>query len=786
MKNELTYILSLEAKEILLGCNCEDFFKSNLITLPYSLDLLYLDTISEEIKIDKVFNKEKQYTRAFVNVTFTQKFYDMKIEEVREKLYTEGFKLDGEKYVLYKRTSSKARKGKSVIFVKEKYSKLLMDWSLLGINFEQNELIDLASLMAYSSLSMSSLADTVDIPLNGIVIIDEQFSSFKTSASVTRLINGKVVVDNEDYELENNLWDGQCLIDKSIFKKCGRADKGFMQLRNQFFKCAGFNTDIKKFLHDHKVTTVKDMFGREYQAKDVKLIITKSCLKLFKFAYKFESEQAMYKHWLDNISNTFGVCKSEHESHYGHKINRLSYQMINSLPLTDSELKQLAKIEIDYINNLKTNIEAFKEHVLTLNETPTRQMFLDLLRVVNGIEQTDVFKEWRKEEISSHIKKVRKGKLRITDCDYATIVANPLLMLYQLIGRYDEKKEPLQGHEVYTTMFADGEELCCFRSPHIAQANTLYSTNKHCKVIDKYFNFTPNIIVINNIKSKVTSILQGSDQDGDTMLVTSNEILVKHARKSKNLPTPINAISFKVTKRPYNNLSMSDIDNEISHNLIGKICNTGQKLNSQTERNNDLISMLSSFSQLEIDRPKKYFAKEELDIKKILNSIKVETPYFFRYINGSENELTDCSMDRLQIILDKEIMRTNTTTTITLLDLLIPPNDYESHKANKVQIAKIEELCVTLGNKLKSINSARGTVDDRTVNQRISMCKEYAFCEVEKMRFNSYTVTNIVKRMYKDSSTMSNNKRLILQAIFKAKKGNLYSIFPQKSKKKVS
>ena len=56
MKNELTYILSLEAKEILLGCNCEDFFKSNIITLPYSLDLLYLDTISEEIKIEKVFN----------------------------------------------------------------------------------------------------------------------------------------------------------------------------------------------------------------------------------------------------------------------------------------------------------------------------------------------------------------------------------------------------------------------------------------------------------------------------------------------------------------------------------------------------------------------------------------------------------------------------------------------------------------------------------------------------------------------------------------------------------
>ena len=732
MKNELTYILSLEAKEILLGCNCKDFFKSNIITLPYSLDLLYLDTISEEIKIEKVFNKEKQCTRAFVNVTFTQKFYDMEVEAVREKLYTEGFVLDGEKYVLYKRTSSKARKGESVIFVKEKYFKLLMDWSLLGINFEQDELIDLASLMAYSSLSMSSLADTVDIPLNG------------------------------------------------------RADKGFMQLRNQFFKCAGFNTDIKKFLHDHKITTVKDMFGREFQAKDVKLVITKSCLKLFKFAYKFESEQAMYKHWLDNISNTFGVCKSEHESHYGYKINRLSYQMINSLPLTDSELKQLAKIEIDYINNLKTNIEAFKEHVSTLNETPTRQMFLDLLRVVDGIEQTDVFKEWRKEEISSHIKKVRKGKLRITDCDYATIVANPLLMLYQLIGRYDEKKEPLQGHEVYTKMFADGEELCCFRSPHIAQANTLYTTNKHCKAIDKYFNFTPNIVVINNVKSKVTSILQGSDQDGDTMLITSNKILVKHAKKSKNLPTPINAISFKVTKRPYNNLSMSQIDKEIAKNLVGEICNASQKLNSQTERNNDLISMLSSFSQLEIDRAKKYFDKQELDIKKILNGIKVGSPYFFRYVNGSENELTDCSMDRLQVILDKEIIRTPVTNTITLLDLLTPPSDYESHKANKVQIAKIEELCETLSNKVKSINGARKIVGDEIVNKRILMCKEFAFYEVEKMKFNPYTVTNIVKRMYKDSSMMVSNKRLILQAIFKAKKGNLYSIFPQKSKKKIS
>ena len=812
MKKELTYILSLDAKEIYLNDIKEDLMKHYDVTLAYDLDLIYLDTLEKGVIYNKIVrNKEKQFTDAIINVKFTKTIKEFKVNkkgetkektkintnQLRKKLYKEGFDLNNKHYVLYKRSSSKA-KGGTVLFIEDKYYKQMMQWTLMGIEFQENEEVDLASLLAYQSLSMSGLIDTINIKPSQIVIIEEEFSTFMTMASVTDIIDGEVVVTDREIEQSNNIWDGQALIDKAILPKLYKAT-GSIQLRNKFFKCMAFNTNIYKFLHNHNITKVKDMFGREYDIKDVKLVITKSCLKLFKFAYKFKSEQEMYVHWLNNITPMFGICKEEHETKYGYTengtpINRLSYQMINSMPLTKVEIEDLVDYEVNYINSLKNDIDVFLKHIELHDSSIAREMVTKLIKHNRYFPQTDVFKKFKQNTVNTYIDKVRRGKVRIAQADYCILVSNPLEMLYKLADKYDKAKHPLVGHETYTKLFETKKPMAIFRSPHICQANILYSVNKHCKEIDDYFNFTKNIIVINSIKSLIPQTLQGSDQDGDSCLVTTNNVIVDKAHQSKNMLVPINNISFKLTKRLYSNESAYLIDKEICRNRIGYICNLAQDVNTtiahlreEGELTTQLeqeflkaVSKLSSLSQLEIDRSKKYFAKGELNIDAELEKIKKELPivegYFTKYTKSNKKKLdyTSCPMDLLEKLLDERIEATPRTETFMVMDL-IDYKSYNKDSVNEKQIAQIKDLCQSLQTKINSINAER-SIEDKDKKNRCFIAKEYAFNDIKKVKYNSSTVIALIGRMYNDKNICSNFKFLLLQGLWTNKKGNLYTV----------
>ena len=815
MKQELSYILSADARQIEQGEIKMDKLQSYYdVALGYNQDLIYLDTLdSNVIYTKKVRNKEKQFTDILINVKFNKtlkvdnpfgKAFTVKTtSEYRKQFYTEGFDFNGSHYVFYKRSASKA-KGGTCLFIREDYFEPMMNWTLMGMTFEQDEEVDLASLLAYSSLTLSSLEGTINIPVDKIVIIDEEFSTFTTKASVTDMIGNVPVVSDREIEQSNNLWDGQCLIDATLLNKSQFKGRASVQLRNKFFKTMAFSTNIYKFLHNHNIKTVKDMFGREYDAKDVKLIITKSCLKLFKFVYKFNNDkEKMYRHWLNNISSEFGVCKTEHETKHGftednRPINQLSYQMINSMSLSKEEIGQLAKKEIDYINSLKTDLDVFMKHIELNDRSVTREMYAKLINHSKYFAQVDVFKDFRRQTIRNYEKKVRKGKVRIDNADYMIIVSNPLEMLYKVANK--EFVSPLGGYEVYTKLFDDNTDLAIFRSPHICKANILHAVNKHCKEIDRYFNFNNNILVVNSIDSLVMQRLQGADCDGDSILATDNEIIVRNAKESMELLVPINNISFGLTKRKYNNESAYLIDKEICKNKIGVICNLAQDVNTTiacTKRKKrikellDAVSLLSSLSQLEIDRSKKYFSKEELDINVELAKIKaldIETGYFTNYTKSKVKKVTNhkkCGMDMLERALDKGIIDMPKSETLEVLNL-VNYDLYDSKKVNEKQIAQIKEVCKILQGKINSISAENG-IDNKTKANRIMIAKDYAFNDCQKIKMNESTIIALLGRIYnkydKSNQELTSYKSLVLQFLFTNKKGNLYNVLyksPQK------
>lgn len=148
------------------------------------------------------------------------------------------------------------------------------------------------------------------------------------------------------------------------------------------------------------------MFGNEFQAKDIKVIITENSIKWIKFTHLMgDSEIAAYKYYkcfMKKYKERFAIVKTAHTSKYG-DLQRSSYQINNSFPCVDIEiLKRIAKASVDYCNALKINHEAFMEH-LAINASKRysiNNILIALDKWNECFKYTQYFKDERNDIIS--------------------------------------------------------------------------------------------------------------------------------------------------------------------------------------------------------------------------------------------------------------------------------------------------------------------------------------------------------------------------------------------------
>lgn len=677
MRAENTYILNLESAYIYkaqleddkIGYNTkkkkkdkdgkdtkEFLFTKDVLysaTIPYSLE-----TIRANEKYPNEWREEdnKYYTDLFVNVNFTKHYKvdgkkELDVKKIRKHLYTEGFKINGIKYKMFKRGGSKARTA-SAIFIKEDMYKDLYDRCLLGLEFPVGDYCDLTSKNAYISLIMSGIIGTIDIKREEILIIDDVMGKeMKVKASVTeRNEDNEIVVNQyEDYPVQNNMTDGQGLLDESVFEK-NEIIKGHSValLRNDFTKCAAFNTKLQQYYKENNITKVYDMYRGWVDSKDIKLVITPSSCKFLKFANKFNSKKECYLHWWSHIDSTFGVVKTDHIGNYGYA-NRLSYQMINSLELNYDEVKEIAQEEINYIKMLKNNCliengaignklskkqreEITKKkndmtyfmHYIGNNslELSSGEMISDLLCVNSDYRFTKAFKDYKSKQINNYINDVRTGKVRITNSLYSILFSCPYTMLKQTTQEEIITESISHGWEVYCPRFDNNKELCMIRNPQINSGNIAHVTNTYHDEY-KWFNLSDFVVVLNTYDVDVMNRLQGCDFDIDSALLIEQPTIVSKAKECMDkYYTPINAIKGKTDLKRDTLEELAELDNYLgqSTRTIGQIVNKSAICNAYmwhyitNNGDKDLIqklydasSMLSSFSQIAIDMAKKSF-----------------------------------------------------------------------------------------------------------------------------------------------------------------------------------
>ena len=606
--------------------------------------------------------------------------YDKKSkQEIREIFYRDGvtvrydthsktgrvIKSETIHYKMLYRTPGKAKKGNCVFCSDKLYDKahefLYMGYSL---PYDNAPIVEIG---AYSSLITSSIVGRVGIPPEDILILDDVDVPFVTNIVSVEINNRNecIAVHKDDYELKNTLFDGQALIDSSIFPAW--AD-GYVLLRHHMTKCAAFCTNIQLYFQDYcaergidyETFELPDKWGNMHSAKNLKLITTTNAVKWLKFGITYE----YWSDWVRKNGCLFGVVKTAHPSKLG-EVQQMSYQMINTLGI--DTMYSVMQPTAEYVQKLQTDEDEFMQY-LRKNENFSNDFEVLIALVEHNPEfvRSEYYRERKKAIIGGYIRNMKTGKL-IQDADNLVIAGNLYGMLMHSVG-LDPRDDPTFGYEegiieCYTGRFVDGEYLASFRSPHNSSNNIGYLHNCYHEYFNKYFQLGKQIIVINMNGSDFQDRHNGSDQDSDSVFVTNHPDIVTHAGYCyRNFPTIVNNIP-KESKTYKNTVeNFSDIDNKLaaSQTDIGESSNLAAICLSygytyQDQKYWDYACILSVIAQAAIDSSKRrYVVDIPKEIKRIKKEMDIKTlgyPRFWRCIRpdfqGNINKDLKCPMNEV-------------------------------------------------------------------------------------------------------------------------------------------
>ena len=573
-----------------------------------------------------------------VDITYTTHYKDGTIKN-QETIH----------YKMLYRSTGKAKLG-SCMFISERLYDKAHDFLYMGLEMPQED-SPIVEASAYVSLVASSIVDRIYINPKNILILNDVDSFFKTKVVSIETDSHKHCyakrIDN--YQVKNTLFDGQALIDKSIFPSWGN---GYILLRHHMCKTAAFKTDIQQFFKDyfgdeyHNAKLI-DMFGNEHYAKDIKMITTDNAMKWLKF-------DVSYEYWCERVGmngNMFGIVKTAHRSKFG-DVQRMSYQMINSLSV--NIMDNVTKVSKEYIMALKSNDEVFLQYLRdNSNFANDFEVLVALCEQNPNFIRCDYFRERRRKIIKGYIKKYKTGKV-IQEGDNLVMVGSPYAMLLHSVGESVENDNTLRQRgdaiECYTKRFNANIQLAGFRNPHNGKNNILSLWNVDNDILNKYFDIGRQCVAVNCIHTDLQDRANGCDFDSDSIYCTDQLDIAQYAKYCYlNYPTIVNNIPKE--KNKYTN-SLSDyalIDNNLAHSqlAIGESSNLAQlaltyTYNYQDKKYKDYVCILSVLAQVSIDSAKRrYDINISNEIRRIKKDMDIDShgyPLFWTHIRRDFNK----------------------------------------------------------------------------------------------------------------------------------------------------
>lgn len=810
---EIDKLKDISKKIIKYNVKTKRLYSNDIITVTFKYacnENIKNDKTKElELKLKELRKSENNNSLLIEDIEFElmREKQTMTRKNIRNYLYKYGFDIningEYEHFVRYKRSGGSARVGKC-LFINDKFYKKMIDWSFAGIPHKENQPMDCASMESYISLPTSSCVDRFELLPENILLIEDKESIFTDTVMATRLINevkdeegntidGDLDTNVEETEIHNKIWDGEALLDKSIFINNGYSGKAILQIRNRMYKGIGVNTDIQKFFKDNNITSVQQLNGKTIatDVSQIKLITTPSSIKYLKYG--------TFEKWLKQIVPIWGICKYEKPQKHFDGMVQTHYQLLNTLGMSKDKMKDFLEDTINYVNLLKNDISVFKYHLgigqalpsedgeyLTLPTyiSTSSQFVHEMLKRNDDFINTKMGKSFRNDLIKSYINNIRHGHVLVQG-NYSVVVDAPYEMLLESVGKWDGVSSLIKQNECVCSKFRVDEEIVASRSPQPTMCNmTVFKNNKYNE-LDSYFNTqSQEVVYISAIGWNIFELESSMDVDGDSMLLTNNKYIVESAKRlneticidGKEIKRFLVSTDFtpkSSIKRKYNWRDLADTDIKCSSNKIGEIINLAQMLNSvywdkksKGVNEKELFNLYKDICQLnilsciEIDRCKKispvnaqkelskirgkgYLGKGTIIRNKQKKTVGIR-PYFFKFLDGGKNykfKKFNTGMDYLEEIIDKELKYKDREEYIPFYELLVDQKCTSGKKLDKIN--KIVQYVTKYNDEQKNIWSQN--IDNRYELHRKSY--EDLLNKVQKISLDSEILYTILYRI---------------------------------------
>lgn len=579
-----------------------------------------INEIKKEESNYKTKNRMKNLVDLLFKCQFEEDYIMVKFNTKKDykKMVNDGFKLNGKNFLrLYGTTVG--IKNNTVIFVSENIHEKI--YNMVENGRDKDIEIVPAKYEAYRSLTSSVSVPLSYVRPDQILVVEDHVTNFKSDATN---VNPTVKDDThiefiKDMEMELEASDGNGIISPRLSKEFAMSaghdyiPTGFC-IRNSFLKGMVFTFPIDEFIGEiaigkhSKSPIVKDVWGNDVDVRNIEMIIPVSVFKLW---YAYDS----IHDYIDKCNkNGYGFSATKVLPEELENERSMNYQFLQSLYLTDEDIDELIQPTINefkdvlksdyrktilYLKGKDMNESSFYEN----NFDFTKALMIDKNIINDPFVSSNVYKMLKKS-----INEAKVGVVKVRG-NYSTVSGDMFGFMEHVFNIEVDGKRG-KGLLCEDEFYADYwnrlkiDKVVSMRAPMCTHANIRILRLKNESRVNKWFRYMKSCTVFNSWDSARES-LSGADADGDSILSTDNDVIIKGV---KELPPIICSLD---------NVDKSKIDEKklILSNLNGFNNNVGAVTNKATNIRNKMCNFHE-----DSDEYKELF-KREMSIQRIQQSV---------------------------------------------------------------------------------------------------------------------------------------------------------------------
>lgn len=570
-----------------------------------------------------------------------------------------GFSING---INYKRLlgTNGGIKNETIVFVSERVHDELARRIDNGRN--PNKELVTAKLEAYKALTCSA-STPVSMP-NGILVVNDCETNFLSDIIyLTDECDGEPMMEErKSQEITLDASDGFGTMMPSLAERWSE-ELGLdyvvsgVNTRFSFEKGMVFTFDHVDFAEKiaGEKYVVKDAWGDDVDVRNVELILTTSMVKLWD---SYDSCEDYIRTSIDN-GYTFGIPKTcpkvlENE-------RTLNYQFIQSYDMNDDDIEELIAPTMQEIKDVlggdwRKTILFLKgsglneDNIERLDNDIAKALMIDKRMIDDPFIQSAIY-----QSIRNRINEAKVGVLKVHG-NYSIVSGDPFALCQSIFGL--KVTGLLKSGEIYNQYWADigSDKLACYRAPMTCHNNIrLVHPANNDKV--RYWYRYMKTCTIFNAWDTASAALNGMDYDGDLVMLTDNDVLVRKLKPQPALMCAQRKAEKRIsTDDDFIRSNIESFGNDIGQttNWITSMFEVRSHFNPGSKEYKELsyrIRCGQLYQQNAIDKAKGIICKpmpkswhdrhtvnkiEDDDTKRFYRSIVADKkPYFMRYIYPS-------------------------------------------------------------------------------------------------------------------------------------------------------